>query len=260
MGLSDISLSEHARNLLNDDFYEIVKYFYTQLYGDFSPDITGYCLIYLIPPDLSGTLINGGKFDSHLNYSNDGIKTFNETSKFLTFAAIDFTPPQSQINTEQFNARTGGFPYATEVSESDQLSVTYLDTINLDVYNFHLEWLEYIRGCIDGRIIPNNKYIDDSDNNSYFGTIDYMSSLYVIKFRPDMKDISYIAKCTGIFPQNVPSKEIIGQRSSNEMTTLPFNYFCSGFREAVVRNNSALIRTSAVQYDLIKEVEKYLNG
>jgi len=32
----------------------VLKYFYQQLYRDFSPDINGYTLVFFIPPHLSG--------------------------------------------------------------------------------------------------------------------------------------------------------------------------------------------------------------
>jgi hypothetical protein len=46
--------------------------------------------------------------------------------------------------------------------------------------------------------------------------------------------MTYIGKCIGVFPQSLPSKELIGQRTSNELTTLPFNYFCAAYRAEVL--------------------------
>jgi hypothetical protein len=205
----------------------VLKYFYEQLYGKYNPDINGYTLVFMMPPDLSGYRVN--KSNSLYNQI-DPSSYFGEVGQFVTFASVDFTPPQSQVNTENISSRTGAIPYATEVSESETCSVTYIENSDLDIYMMHHLWIEYIREVLEGAINPADEYLDpDSDN---FGAIDYGASLYVVKYRPDMKTITFAAKCMGIFPQSIPTKELIGSRTSNELVTLPFTYFCTAYREA----------------------------
>lgn len=206
----------------------ILKYFYEQLYSQYNPDITGFTLIMMMPPDLSGYRVNknGNNFYNQI----DPTSYLGEVGQFMTFAGIDFTPPQSQVNSESISSRTGAIPYATEVSESESCSVTYVDNSNLDIYMFHHLWVEYIREILEGVIEPASEYITPGSPN--FGAIDYAASIYVIKYRPDMRTITFVAKCMGVFPQSLPSKELIGTRTSNELTTLPFTYFCTAYREA----------------------------
>ncbi len=99
-------------------------------------------------------------------------------------------------------------------------------------------WLEYIRAVVDGIIEPDDKYISSNDNEYLFGAIDYAASFFIVKYSPNLKRILFIGKCIGVFPQASPSKELVGQRASNELTTLPYSYFCSAYREATWRESS----------------------
>ncbi len=221
----------------------VMRFFYRQLYGEFNPDINGYTIAIMVPPDLSGYRIRkvGGR--SHYDQVNPS-SYFGEVAQLVSFAAVDFSPPQSQVNTETISARTGAIPYATEVTESETCSVTYIENADLDIYRFHHLWIEYIREILEGVIAPAPEYI--TPGSSEFGAIDYAASLYIIKYRPDMRTITFISKCMGIFPQSLPNKELIGARTANEITLLPFTYFCTAYREA-----------TALEYDnwILSEIE-----
>lgn len=222
----------------------MMKYFYEQLYSKFNPDLNGFVIALMVPPDLSGYRENKNGGSSYYSQTNPS-SYFGEVSQLISFAAVDFSPPQSQVNTETISARTGAIPFATEVSESDTCSVTYIENSDLDIYRMHHLWVEYIREMLEGVIEPASEYIDPMSDS--FGAIDYAASLYIIKYRPDMKTITFVAKCMGIFPQSLPNKELIGTRTSNELTTLPFTYFCTAYREA-----------TAAEYDnwILAEVER----
>lgn len=215
-----------------------IKYFYQQMYRDFAPDINGYTMVFFIPPDLSGYRLmpTGTKL-----YGQNPDSFMGIVGKIMTFAAVDFTPPQSQVRTENVSTRSGSIPVASEVSESESCSITFIDNNHLDIYMFHHIWVEYIREILEGTIEPANGYYsseDDADTKAFYekdiyGAIDYAASFYIVKYRPDMKTVTYVSKCVGVFPQSLPNKELIGSRASNEIVTLPFTYSCSGFRESL---------------------------
>ena len=240
------------RNIVNNGFAmdknlhaDVLRYFYRQMFGSgndlsassvgqFNPDINGFVLIFMIPPDLSGyreflvkNLATKGNKRGLYSTENPGAY-FRETARLATFAAVDFTPPSSQINSDRISSRTGGMPYATEVMETETCSITFIDTNHLDIYHMHHMWIEYIRDILYGWVAPANEYITDDD----FPTIDYAASFYVVKYLPNMVEPTFVAKCMGCFPQALPTKELIGTRTSNELTTLPFNYFITAYREA----------------------------
>ena len=233
---------------------EVLKFFYQQLYRDFAPDINGYTLCFFIPPDLSGyesNLVaqNGVEsvtmFDGSPLYDQENPASYmNTVGKIMTFAAVDFTPPQNQIKTENVSTRSGSIPIASEVSESETCSITFIDNNHLDIYMFHHIWVEYIREILEGTIEPAEGYYTSPDdippdkfaggwNGENYNAIDYAASCYIVKYRPDMKTVTFVSKCVGIFPQSLPNKELIGSRAANEIVTLPFTYSCSGYRESL---------------------------
>ncbi len=214
---------------------EVLKFFYQQLYRDFVPDINGYTLVFFIPPHLSGYEASYNA-SSYNQYDKDGY--MNVVGKIMTFAAIDFTPPQSQVRTESVTTRSGSIPIASEVSETDNMSITFIDNRHLDIYMFHHIWVEYIREILEGTIEPDPAYYDaeylyEFGEDVNYGAIDYAAACYIVKYRPDMKTVTFVAKCVGIFPQSLPNKELLGSRTANEIVTLPFTYSCSGYREAL---------------------------
>jgi hypothetical protein len=252
-------------NLLQTDLLDIIipsdnkllRFFNQMLLYNYSPDINGYTLLFMVPPDLSGLSFNQtdprtGDFnynsDSDSFIKMDGVRSsLNEVSKFVTFSAVDFTMPQEQLNVEKISSRSGAIPYATEFTTSEQLSVTYIDDSDLTIYKFHQIWMHYIWDVLEGKIRPSDAYLNsekeyDTVNTAPSGNyqggnyhgIDYAASFYVVKYKPDMNRITYIGKCIGVFPQSLPSKELVGQRTTNELTTLPFSYLCAAYRAEVV--------------------------
>ena len=234
---------ELITDIYTDSVTPEMKYFNEQLFRHFNPDINGYTLIFMVPPAFA--LIDQ-------NY-NEFIWNF---SKLVAFAATDFSPPQIQVQSESISSRSGGVPYATEVLPSEQCSVTYIDNQDLDIYRFHYIWIEFIKQLIEGfipvwgdhedpfvyngqltssRDIPGKEYLQYTYNglNDTYGALDYAASIYSVKYNPTMKEIQHIGKATGIYPQSLPTKELIGQRTANEITTLPFTYFCAYYEEAM---------------------------
>jgi len=201
-----------------------MMYFNSQISGRFNPDINGYTLCFMVPPPFKA-LQNEGK------YNEEYIKLFR---KLTIFSSMDFTPPQRQVQSEKFSARTGGVSYATEVDVSAQCSVSYVDNMDLDIFNFHSVWLEFIHELLLGYIPVPPEYLVEGD---LYGALDYAASMFIIKYEPSMNEITYLCKMTGIYPQSLPNKEIIGQRSSNEMSVIPITYACSWFEETLDRNH-----------------------
>ena len=240
-GYEGATLTGYLDSVFNSPETEVIKFFYQQLYRDFAPDINGYTLIFFVPPDLSGYQQFGYPLYNQINPES----YMGTVGKIMTFAAVDFTPPQSQVRTENVSTRSGSIPVASEVSESETMSITFVDNDKLDIYMFHHLWIEYIREILEGTIEPDPMYYSSEGSDNYtelyeenYGAIDYAASCYIVKYRPDMKTVTYVSKCVGLFPQSLPNKELIGSRATNEIVTLPFTYSCSGFREALYHEKS----------------------
>ena len=226
----------------------------TYFYGNTNPNITGYTLVFLVPPDLSG-INDGNNFKEVFSnfgpsiIDSDGLTTFlnyQDSSTLLTFVALDYAPPQTQITHAQVSPRTGGIPYATDVTSTENINITYIDNMNNTVYMYHLLWAEYIRAITGGGywdpikkdfipIKPASDYL--TEGTEKYGTLDYAASIYIVKYMPDMEKITYIGKAIGAIPVSLPSRELIGNKTSNDLAILPYDYVCGGFREWVHTNN-----------------------
>lgn len=244
-GLRNFKDRTHVNNLTPE-----MTYFNDQLFKYFYPDINGYVLIFMVPP----------QFDLLTTYMNhENIEFMSDFMKLVVFTATDFTPPQVQVSSEAVISRVGAVPYATEVHPSEQCSITFIDNQNLDVYRFHYTWVEFMKELVEGIIpvwgpsdgqthrfhgksyasneLPGEDYMKYESNNQalndLYGALDYAASAYIVKYDPTMKHMQFVGKATGIFPQSLPSKELIGQRTANEITTLPFTYFCAYYEEAM---------------------------
>lgn len=239
-------VSNLLKKIYDENLPDVMKYFNSQLFEMFHPDINGYTLLLMVPPPFSGLQNFWSRSSNYWNNDTDQ----QQLQRLMTFAAVDFTPPQKQIMSGMTSSRTGGIPFATEMTVTEQCSITFIDNIGLDVYYFHYVWIDYIHQLLEGTISPSSEYLSPSDNDDeLYGALDYVGSAFIIKFKPDMSTITYVGKCTGIFPQSLPSKELIGQRTSNEITTLPFNYFCAYYTEAM-----------DASHDVYKELQTLLNA
>jgi len=209
----------------------ILKHFTRTLMGaktseggrQFSPDINGYTVTFIEPPDLSGYNLGG---------TVDAVK---QISKMFPFLCIDFTPPPTQVIASEIPARSGSIQFGTEVQSSGQMQITCMDDSELGLAGFIKTWVSYIEDVTRGVVDPHIDYV--TPGNAKFGALDYATSAYVIRFKPtfDMNwgDIVYIGKAVGIFPLNIPDKEIIGRRDSNEITMLPISFSCTFYRQAI---------------------------
>lgn len=197
-----------------------VKYIYRKLFSDLSPDISGYTLLFMVPPNLSGF----SKVLGNNNYDQFGSTFTGELAKIIPLLATNYTPPTIQINSSVLSGSSGSQHFPSELNISDNMSVTYIDTVNLDVYSYHVTWLDYIYQVHEGTLNPSDEMISNR-------TIDYMASFYFVKWQPDAETIQYIGKAVGCFPKELPSTELIGNRLSNDLTNITFNYAVSNYYE-----------------------------
>ena len=244
-------LISYTRDVLAEN--NVMKAYNTYFYGDTNPNITGYTLVFLLKPDLSGIANQNGEITNghfmntiaspgveHYKYFED----YHTTSNLLTFVALDYSPPQTQITHAQISPRTGGVPYATDVTSSENINITYIDNMNNTVYLYHLLWTEYIRAIVSGGfwngkdftpIKPATDYL--TEGTTKYGTLDYASSIYLVKYMPDMEKITYIGKAIGAIPVSLPSRELLGNKTTNDLAIIPFDYVCGGFREWIHTNS-----------------------
>lgn len=82
-----------------------------------------------------------------------------------------------------------------EANAAGEMSIRYVDTVNLDVFKMHVLWTDYINKVSRGIFSPKRNYIVDR-------ILDYACSCYYFLCGPDGSTILYWQKLTGVFPVN----------------------------------------------------------
>jgi len=215
--------------------------------SEFQPDINGYTIITMIPPHLSGD-----------ETANNFVRL---ASNDFCFLALDFTPPEITVNQTQIGSGVGSvIPFASGLTKSGNVSVNYIETADLVIYRYHQYWTEYIDSVIMGDIkpgtIPNtgDSYLKPTEGGP---VIDYLTSAFVTRYSPDLDTIVYLGKATGIHPMNLPGKEVIGVRSSNDLTMIPINYSCAYYTTATRdRDGNTDSSSSYIFDDFAKQIQE----
>jgi hypothetical protein len=111
------------------------------------------------------------------------------------------------------------------------VSLQYIDTDQLKLYTYHSIWIKYIHGVVLGHLWPKPEYVNGN-------VIDYMGSIYFLKFDSDMKSPKMIAKALGIYPNAVPYKELVGVRGQHSISISNCNYTCAYFYEEPIYSDT----------------------
>lgn len=234
MAHNDLILDLLNKEVVNDN-NRLLKYFNSTLYGanqdlgEFHSDVSGYTLIFMLPPHLSG-----------YGFQETYVEPLGAYAKALCFLGLDFTPPQIQVTASELPSRSGSLPFGMEVTPTGQVNISYIENQYGHIYGFHKVWISYIEDILRGmktsdssEIFPSEEYYKDPEHEK-FGEIDYATTAFVLRFKPTryltVNDINYIGKATGIFPITLPDKEVIGRRDSNELVTLSISYSCAWYR------------------------------
>ena len=217
---STLNFNQLAEVIYNEVLTPAHKYIIDTHLTRIQPNISGYNIILMVPPILSA--IKGKVWGGSMK---------REFSKFMTFAGVNFSVPVRQVEVNSTTSRGGSVPFASDVTKSQQCSVTFLDTSEIEIYTFHHIWINYIHELLDGTLCPDDEYFDPE--SPLYGALDYVCSFFVVKFDPAMRKILFVGKITGAFPLNNPSNELLGQRSQHDLVLLPYNYICADYTENV---------------------------
>jgi hypothetical protein len=234
-------INENSENSENKLVSDLFKYFYNNFFSlNYEFDVNGYNLIFLYPPDFSGykqldlnqRQVQGVDTDLEgsfvpLRYISPPEAFFRRFKDFMIFA-VEYDIPEHEIATSQITlANKSSIEFVSGFKTSGDLSVRYLDNSKLKMYNFHSRWVSYMKMIMRGDLDPADEYYDTKE-------VDYMASMYFLKFKPNMDHPIYIGKASGVFPKNLPVKELFGSRATNELLMYSINYFYSLYEGTVL--------------------------
>jgi hypothetical protein len=191
------------------------------------PDISGYNVIFLKPPIMSGLFWNPLKTVKYFYNCLDTV-----------FLAQDYNPPETQIlNNEIASTMNLRVPYGVGRSSGGNFTISYLENATLDVYEMHHTWFHYIEQVILGEVQPTELYYSDK-------TLDYATCAYIIKYKPDLRSITYIGKAIGLFPVSIPTKEVVGTRNNYQTTVYTVPYICTDYQDVILKGTGSILPIS----------------
>ena len=130
----------------------------------------------------------------------DAGNPYHKLMVLLSNEALSFEVGDIVLKTEEHGETYNGHKimYGRSDIESNiagEVSIRYVDTINLDVFKLHTAWVDYISKVSRGVFYPKREYIKKR-------ILDYACSCYYFLCGPDGSTILYWQKLTGVFPLN----------------------------------------------------------
>ena len=124
------------------------------------------------------------------------------------------------------------FQYAGNANDSlsaREFSITFREDANLRITNLFTAWTRYINGVVMNRYETRKQYQQSRFINGS-PIIDYATSIYLIKTKPDGSEIVYFHKVTGAFPTVVPHSNWSYNKDGKTETNIDIQ-FSGGFPE-----------------------------
>ena len=131
------------------------------------------------------------------------VKGGNANHDFLVFLsneAESFEVNDTVIKTIEHGETYNGHKVIYGVADQEsnaagEMSIRYIDTVNLDVFKMHTAWVDYINKVSRGIFKPWDEYLSGK-------VLDYACSCYYFLCGADGSTILYWQKLTGVFPVN----------------------------------------------------------
>ena len=176
-----------------------------------------YC--YDHEPEVLKCLSYGGDFNDikKVTSASPFIKIF--TNKFKSINTKDTQLKTKELYETYYGVRQMFPASIVDSIVSDEISIKYDETKNLDIIKRHKAWIEYTELLRRGEIKP----LPDSIKKRY---LDFTSSIYYFLLDFDMETILYYSKYTGVVPVNVPYSSLSGDITD---TNFPYKDFIASY-------------------------------
>lgn len=196
-------------------------------YQNFSPHVNGFYMVFM----QHGTWYE--HYKSYVNTAANGTATMSKYTepdtdfrKIYPVLATDIDLPDIVKEYTGVSSRLRNSNVMSREYFVSDFNISYIENDNLDIAKYHEAWHKYMTLLKTGEITSGS--ISDCStqalNSSYFIDVPYANAIWVAVFKPFTSDIQLLVKILGVMPQNMPLKQLIGNRSGSKMTTLNMTY------------------------------------
>lgn len=144
-----------------------------------------------------------------------------------------------------------------ESNAAGEMSIRYIDSVNLDIFKLHVAWVDYINKVSRGIIEPKREYMTGK-------ILDYAASCYYILCGPDGSTILYWQKLTGVFPINTGENTFSwdsGTLLAKPQIDIKYMYsFKSSMDPRTLIEFDSLSSTSEKQKKMLDDKGAYIKG
>ena len=154
---------------------------------------------------------------------------------FLLDRVEDYQIPDWGVTTQEITQPFTNFKtqYAGNANDSlsaREFSITFRENADLGVTKFFTAWVRYMNGVVMDRFETKPEYQQSRFINGA-PIIDYATSVYLLKTKPDGSEIVYFHKSTGAFPTTVPHSNWSYNKGESKEESRITIAFSGGFPE-----------------------------
>ena len=213
------NLSDVYGNAGSSEYYRLAYDLGLKLLDkNFSPHVNGFYYISVDP----GTWIN--YTDKPASYCDDYAAAIADFRNNCATYITDIDVPNLTMEYDTISGKARSINYATKTSYGSDFSLNILNDYN----NYCLKYIDcqfrFISAYKKGSLAPQNSANYVLQSGDSFTEIPYFDAVWVVMFKPFTFQIAGIIKILGVSPVNWPFKNVLGDRSKNELTSLNMNY------------------------------------
>ena len=185
----------------------------------FNPHINGFYYVSVEP----GTWATYSK-NKPDNYCDDHLLAIADFKNNCSTYITDIDIPNLTLEYDAVSGKARSINYATKTSFASDFSLNILN----DYDSYCLKYIDcqfkFISDFKKGSIEPEGAVDYVRSTGESFTDIPYFDAIWVAIFKPFTFQISCLIKILGVAPVNMPFKNVMGDRSKNEITSLNMNY------------------------------------
>lgn len=211
------------------------------------PYTSGYHFVFFwMPDELTKYIASRFNEDREGMDSTPAIEA-KDVPQLLSIHNLALTPPTVTLNKTTMNGIGGTkWQVPTNLDIGDTISARYNEYSGLPIYMIHKYWVQAFHNQYLG-IAHSGQYENSSGDIGLRYQEDYKAVLYYAAMRPDMKNIEFCAKFSGVFPTKIPDDSFASDLATADKVEIDMEYhvdFMYDNDPAITSTIQTLINTS----------------